>query len=349
VSEGPAPETAPPVVGAPAGASRRPAPLPEPLEARIRNGAFVLIDKPRGPTSHQVTAWVRDLLGVPRAGHAGTLDPHVSGLLWIGVGPALKLLPLMLAFPKRYVAAVALHADAPPRAVDRVLAEFRGPIYQTPPVRSAVKRERRVRTIHRLDLVEREGLLLLLDITADSGTYVRTLAVDLGDALGTGAHLAELRRVATGPFREERAISMHALADAAATARSGDGSALAGYLHPLDEVWREFPPVVIKDSAVGAIAHGADLASGGILSMPRAFGRGAHVVLVTRRGELVALGVALRGSGEIPKTRHGWVVDATRVFVEPTRPVRSGPTERNPVTERSTEAPIPSELADRRD
>jgi H/ACA ribonucleoprotein complex subunit 4 len=223
----------------------------------------------------------------------------------------------MLSFPKRYIAAVALHGDAPERSVALVLGEFQAPIYQTPPVRSAVRRERRIRTIHRLELLEREGPLLLLDVTADSGTYVRTLAVDLGEALGTGAHLAELRRVATGPFREDRAISLRTLADAVARARSGDGGPLVGELHPLDQVWREFPPVIVKDSAVGAIAHGADLAPGGILAMPRPFARGANVVLVTRRGVLVALGVALRGSDEIPRARHGWVVDATRVFVNP--------------------------------
>jgi tRNA U55 pseudouridine synthase TruB len=150
------------------------------VDERFAAGAFLLVDKPRGPTSHQVTAWARDLLKVPVAGHAGTLDPNVSGLLWVGVGPALKLLPLLLEFPKRYIASIVLHGPAPRRDIDRVLAEFVGPIYQTPPVRSAVKRERRVRSIHRLTLLEADGPRLLLDITADSGTYVRTLAVDIG-------------------------------------------------------------------------------------------------------------------------------------------------------------------------
>ncbi|MFI5413372.1 MAG: RNA-guided pseudouridylation complex pseudouridine synthase subunit Cbf5, partial [Candidatus Lutacidiplasmatales archaeon] len=153
---------------------------PDVVDVRIQEGAFLLVDKPRGPSSHQVTAWARDMLGVAVAGHAGTLDPNVSGLLWIGVGPALKLLPLVLEFPKRYIASVVLHGPVPVRDVERVLAEFTGPIYQLPPVRSAVKRERRVRTIHRLTLLESDGPRLLLDITADSGTYVRTLAVDLG-------------------------------------------------------------------------------------------------------------------------------------------------------------------------
>ena len=289
------------------------------VEDRLRDGAFLLLDKPRGPSSHQVTALARDLLGVPVAGHAGTLDPNVSGLLWVGVGPALKLLPLVLEFPKRYIASVVLHGRAPARDVERVLAEFTGPIYQTPPVRSAVKRERRVRTIHRLELVETDGPRLLLDITADSGTYVRTLAVDLGEALGLGGHMEELRRVATGPFRENESVSLATLADAAAARAGGDPAPMLALLHPIEEVWREFPAIVVKDAAASALAHGAGLASGGILALPKPFSRGARVALVTRSGELVATGVALRGSGEVSEVKHGWVVDETRVFVDPAR------------------------------
>ncbi|MGP8076745.1 MAG: RNA-guided pseudouridylation complex pseudouridine synthase subunit Cbf5 [Thermoplasmata archaeon] len=208
------------------------------VDARLREGAFLLVDKPRGPSSHQVTAWARDLLGVSVAGHAGTLDPNVSGLLWVGVGPALKLLPLVLEFPKRYVTSIVLHGPAPTKEVQRVLTEFTGPVYQTPPVRSAVKRERRVRTIHRLELLETDGPRLLLDLTADSGTYVRTLAVDVGEALGLGGHMEELRRVATGPFREQGSVSLATLADAAAARASGDPAPLLALLHPIEEVWR---------------------------------------------------------------------------------------------------------------
>ena len=292
---------------------------PDAVDERLRAGAFVLLDKPRGPSSHQVTAWARDLLGVNVAGHAGTLDPNVSGLLWVGVGPALKLLPLVLEFPKRYIASVVLHGRVPMKDVERVLAEFTGPIYQTPPVRSAVKRERRVRTIHRLTLVEADGPRLLLDITADSGTYVRTLAVDLGEALGLGGHMDELRRVANGPFRERDVVPLAVLADAVAARADGDPAPLLKLLHPIEEVWREFPAIVVKDGAASALAHGAGLASGGILALPRPFSRGARVALVTRAGELIATGVTLRASDEVTHVKHGWVVEETRVFVDPTR------------------------------
>ncbi|MGP8077438.1 MAG: RNA-guided pseudouridylation complex pseudouridine synthase subunit Cbf5 [Thermoplasmata archaeon] len=292
---------------------------PDPVRTRIAEGAFLLLDKPRGPSSHQVTAWARDLLGVEVAGHAGTLDPNVSGLLWIGVGPALKLLPLVLEFPKRYVGAVTFHSRVPARELDRAIAEFTGPIYQTPPVRSAVKRERRVRTIHRLRVVEADGPRAILDVVADSGTYVRTLAVDLGEALGVGAHLEELRRVATGPFDEAGSVTLTGLADAVEAHRAGDPAPLLAALHPIREVWQEFPTIVLKEAAASAVAHGAGLASGGIVRVGRTFSRGSHVALVTAGGELVATGVARYDAAEVTKIPHGWVVGGTRVFVDPAR------------------------------
>ncbi|MFI5413828.1 MAG: PUA domain-containing protein, partial [Candidatus Lutacidiplasmatales archaeon] len=149
--------------------------------------------------------------------------------------------------------------------------------------------------------------------------YVRTLAVDLGEALGLGGHMEELRRVATGPFREKGSISLSALADAAAARSAGDPAPLLAMLHPIEEVWREFPAIVVKDGAASAIAHGAGLASGGILALPKPFARGARLALLTRSGELVATGVALRGSDEVGHVKHGWVVDETRVFVDPVR------------------------------
>lgn len=292
-------------------------PLSEENRARIGRGAFLLIDKPRGPSSHQVTAWVRELLKVPTAGHAGTLDPNVSGLLWVGVGPALKLLPLMLEFPKRYVGVVELHAAVPPAAFQRALEEFTGPVYQTPPVRSAVKRQRRIRTLHRIERLDSDGPRHVLDVVCDSGTYIRTLAVDLGDALGVGAHLAELRRTGTGPFTEAASVGVATLADAVARDAAGEPAPLAALLHPMEEVWREFPSVVAKDAAASAIAHGADLAPGGIAGVGRAFPEGARVVVVNRRNELLAWGTALRPSTEVRSHAPGWAIDCERVFVDP--------------------------------
>lgn len=293
--------------------------LPPAVEERIRAGAFLLVDKPRGPTSHQVAAWVRDLLGIDRAGHAGTLDPHVSGLLWIGVGPALKLLPLLLEFPKRYIGVIDLHGRVPLAELSAVLAEFQGPIFQTPPVRSAVRRERRIRTIYRLSKLEQDGPHMLIDVTCESGTYVRSLAVDIGEALGVGAHLAELRRIGTGPYKEGQSTSLHALTDAVAEARSDSPEALLARLHPIDEIRREFPQVLLKPGAAAAVAHGAGVARGGIRSVSRPFPVGALVVLNGPDGAFLGIGEARVASDRFSSQPHGWVIESRRVLVDPAR------------------------------
>lgn len=319
------------------------APLPLPAE-----GGFFIIDKPRGPTSHQVTAWVRDLLGVSRAGHAGTLDPGVSGVLVISVGKALRLLPLLLEFPKRYIAVIRFHGPVGASELERVVKEFQGPIFQLPPVRSAVRRERRVRVIHKLTLLERQGRDALLDIQCDSGTYIRTLAVDMGEALGPGANMIELRRTGTGPFNEGEILTLSQLADAVAAAREGSPQALLSHLHAPGKVWHRFPQVVVKDSAVDALAHGADLAASGVLKLSGAFMEGQRVVLVTRRDELVGLGRALMDSARILHTKQGWVIDAQQVFMEPGRyarhvkgspPPSGGPGKADPPFETGSPAP----------
>lgn len=257
------------------------------------------------------------MLDVPKAGHAGTLDPGVSGLLVIAVGRALPLLPLVLTFPKRYIALVEFHSDIDPRVLPRLLKEFEGEIYQTPPVRSAVRRDRRMRKIHSLKLIEIMDRSVLLDITCESGTYVRTLAVDLGEALGTGAHMGELRRVSTGPFDESKIVSMTDLSDAVALAKEGDTAPLKALLHSPTEVWGAVPALSIKDTAIDAIAHGADLAAAGVSAIPKPFGQGDLVVLVSRKGELVAMGRSLFDSTEMKRVKKGIVVDASRVFMAP--------------------------------
>jgi predicted rRNA pseudouridine synthase len=241
----------------------------------------------------------------------------VSGILVIAVGKALRLLPLLLDFPKRYVALIQLHGGVRSDDLARVLHEFQADIYQIPPVRSAVRRERRIRRIHKIRLIERDGNMALVDVTCESGTYIRTLAVDVGDALGVGAHLAELRRVASGPFSEKEAVTLSTISDAVATAVGGDNSALSTILQPPSRVWKEVPTVVVKDTAVDAIAHGADLAAAGIMRVTGSFPKGAHVVAVTRNDELVAIGRSLVDSSTMTEEKKGWVVDTIKVFILP--------------------------------
>ncbi len=213
--------------------------------ARRRVDGVLLLDKPAGITSNAALQAARRLFGALKAGHAGTLDPLASGLLPIAFGEATKLAGLMTDADKRYRTTIRLGvetdtADAEGRvtarrpvavdeaAIEAALARFRGEIAQIPPMHSALKREgrplyelarqgieveraaRRVR-IDELRLVARQGDSLTLDVACSKGTYVRSLAADIGAALGCGAHVAVLRRTASGPFVVEAAIGLDEL------------------------------------------------------------------------------------------------------------------------------------------
>jgi H/ACA ribonucleoprotein complex subunit 4 len=283
----------------------------------FRRGVFVA-DKPQGPTSHQVSAWVRDLVGAERAGHAGTLDPRVTGVLPIAFNEATRALDAMLVGDKEYVGILELHQDVPDDRLHAMLRRFVGPIYQTPPVRSAVKREMRVRTIHGLEFLERDGRLVLFRTRCESGTYIRTLANDIGEALGVGGHLADLRRTRTGPFPEAMARPLTDLQDAVATWReTGDDATLRRLILPMERMLAHLPKVVMKDTAVDAICHGANLMVPGVASMDPSIHKGGLVALFTAKGEGVALAHAELSPSQVESAKKGVVADTERVLMEP--------------------------------
>ena len=288
-----------------------------PFAELLRRGVFIA-DKPQGPTSHQVSAWVRDLVGAERAGHAGTLDPRVTGVLPIAFNEATRALDAMLAGDKEYVGVLELHQDVPEEKLRSMMERFIGPIYQMPPVRSAVKREQRVRTIHGFDLLERDGRLVLFRTRCESGTYIRTLANDLGEALGVGAHLADLRRTRTATFAEAQAHSIIELHDAFVFWKeNGDSAGLRSLVLPMERMLDHLRKIAVKDTAVDAICHGADLAVPGVASMDAAIRKGDLVALITGKGEGVALAHALLTPLQVESAKKGVAADTKRVLMEP--------------------------------
>ena len=285
------------------------------MSTGTRKTGLVIIDKPRGPSSHQVAAWVGDLLGVD-VGHAGTLDPMVSGVLVVMLGNAVRLAPLLLQHDKEYVALMRLHGDAEPSDVLEAAREFTGRIYQRPPRRSAVKRALRIRTIQDLAVLDQQGRLVLLRIQCDAGTYIRSLCHHLGLVLGVGGHMQELRRTRSGTFDETQAYTLQALKDAVIKAEEGDPSALDAMILPVEVAIPEVQTVVIRDSAVDAVCHGAVLAGVGVVSATK-FKRGEKVAVLTEKNEFVCLGKALVDATAIVPGKPGLVVAPETVFMAP--------------------------------
>jgi tRNA pseudouridine55 synthase len=243
----------------------------------------LLLDKPEGPTSHDMVALARRCLGTRRIGHAGTLDPMATGLLVLMVGRATRLAPFLSGMDKVYrgVLRLGVATDTydragtpvgPPREVgvtraglDEAFRRFQGTVSQTPPIFSAKKvhgtpmyrlarRQRPVSpvpalvTFRRLDLLDLRGADVEFEAEVSAGTYLRAFAHDLGQALGCGAHLHSLRRSTIGPFRVDDAITPAGLEAA--------GTAAAQRLIPMHTVPLGLPTLVLTASGLHAIRHG---------------------------------------------------------------------------------------------
>jgi H/ACA ribonucleoprotein complex subunit 4 len=212
-----------------------------------------------------------------------------------------------------------LHEEVDDCSIASILREFQGKIFQIPPVKSAVKRELRVRRIYYVDLLEMDGQNVLFRIGCEAGTYIRKYCHDIGEALGSGAHMAELRRTIVGSFREDKTLKtlQNLTDDYWQLTEEGDESALRNTILPMEKASCHLPKLVVRDSAVDALCHGADLASGGILSLTSNIEKGSLVALKTLKGELIAAGESLYNSNEICEKTKGIMVDIKKVFMEP--------------------------------
>lgn len=270
----------------------------------------LVIDKPVGLTSHDIVQVVRKGTGIRRAGHTGTLDPRASGVLVVLIGPAVRLSEYVSASDKRYQAIVRLGSStdtydaegeitrtASPDEIseemfENALSNFIGEIEQVPPPYSAVKvkgrkayemarkgeeveLEPRIIQVHNLELLEWAPPEAVIDVYCSSGTYVRSLANDLGNVLGCGAHLIGLRRTKSGRFTLRDSVPLNKLRDAFT-----DGSWYQ-YLIPAADALSDWPSIELNPEMVDAVRHGHRI--------PVTEKVGDMVCGISELGELIAL------------------------------------------------------------
>ena len=286
------------------------------IEEHIRFG-IINLDKPPGPSSHEVTAWMKRLLDIQRVGHGGTLDPRVTGILPIALHEATKIIQAILQSGKEYICITRLHSEISEHRLKAVLEEFTGTIYQRPPLRAAVRRRLRKRKIYHLELLEIQDRNILFHVSCQAGTYIRKLAHDIGEALGCGAHMRELRRTRSGPFIENGSlVTLHDVAYLYAEWReTEDEGLLRRFVQPMEKALAYMPKIIVRDSAVDSLCHGANLAAPGILSLDTGILPKASVAIITQKGEAVALAQALASTEHIMNMDHGIVATTQRVLM----------------------------------
>ncbi|HLE95941.1 MAG TPA: RNA-guided pseudouridylation complex pseudouridine synthase subunit Cbf5 [Candidatus Thermoplasmatota archaeon] len=297
-------------------ASGRP-PAERSIEEHLRLGV-VNLDKPAGPSSHQVVAWLKLALAIRKAGHGGTLDPNVTGVLPVALLDATRVVRTLLEAPKEYVCVLELQKSVPQPRLRDALLEFHGPIWQTPPLKSAVKRQLRQRTIYEIQVLEVEDRRALFRVSCEAGTYIRKLCHDVGLVLGVGGHMLDLRRSRTGPFSEKGAVTLHDVKDAWHFWKDeGDEKELRRVVRPVEELVAHLPRVVARDSAIDAVCHGAPLMAPGLVEIDATTRAGSLAAIFTLKGELVSVARAALDARAAVDAKGGVVVDSGRVVMDP--------------------------------
>jgi len=284
---------------------------------QLLNYGLIILDKPPGPTSHETVAWTKRLLKIPKIGHSGTLDPQVSGVLPLGLGEATKALGVLLYGPKEYHALGRIHSLPSKEKLDEIIQLFTGEIFQKPPQRSAVVRQTRTRTIYEWEILEQKERLLLTRILCESGTYIRKLYYDIGEILGPGATMIELRRTRVDQFHEsDGLITLHELANAFSVwEEKKDESKLKKIIKPIEYAFSEIKSVIVRDSAVDAMCHGAQLAIPGILKISPNLKKGDIVGIYTQKSEIVALAESTMSEEEIRDATKGYAFETKRIIM----------------------------------
>jgi H/ACA ribonucleoprotein complex subunit 4 len=229
---------------------------------------------------------------------------------------ATKVVQALLHSGKEYVCVMKLHGDTRPEKVREVLSEFEGMIYQRPPLRASVKRQIRTRRIYYLNFLEKEGRKVLFKVGCEGGTYIRKLCFDMGEVLGCGAHMQELRRTRAGPFVEDGSVILHDLAYAFMQWEElKDDSVLKRFIQPMEQALTLMPKIYVRDSAVDALCHGANLTAPGVLSLETEIEAGSTGAVFSLKGEAVALVKAAASSEQILKMDRGVVAVIKRVLM----------------------------------
>lgn len=295
-------------------------PLKRPLQEYIRYGVINL-DKPANPSSHEIVAWMKRILRVEKTGHSGTLDPKVTGCLIVCIDRATRLVKAQQSAGKEYIGIVRLHSALEDETkLYKAVETLTGALFQRPPLISAVKRQLRIRSIYESKLLEYDSSrhLGVFWVSCEAGTYVRTLCVHLGLLVGTGGHMQELRRVRSGILSEnQNLVTMHDVLDAQHSYdTTKDESYLRRVIMPLEVLLTNYKRVVVKDSAVNAICYGAKFMIPGLLRFADGIEVNEEIVMITTKGEAIAIGIAQMTTAVMATVDHGVVAKIKRVVME---------------------------------
>lgn len=292
-------------------------PMERPIELYMRYGV-VYLDKPCGPSSHEVVSWIKKIMRCGRTGHSGTLDPIVSGCLPVCLNRATRVTKAQQDAGKEYVAVVRFDKKISEERFKEALHFFKGPLLQRPPEQCAVKRNLRIRKVEKIEYIEFNGekQLGMFRATCEAGTYIRSLCVHIGLFLGVKSEMVDLRRTRSGVVDEKNLVTMHDVLDSIYLYdKEKDERYLRKVVHPVESLLVNYPRIIVKDSSVNALCYGGQLTVKGVLRYDN-FNHKDLVVYVSPKGEAVALAVALVTAPQMSMMEFGQVGRTKRVIMD---------------------------------
>ncbi|MBS3144537.1 RNA-guided pseudouridylation complex pseudouridine synthase subunit Cbf5 [Candidatus Woesearchaeota archaeon] len=289
-------------------------PEDRPVEELLKYG-IINLNKPSGPTSHQVADYVQKILNLKKSGHSGTLDPKVTGVLPIAIDDATRIVQALLPAGKEYIALMRIHAEVPEKEVLAVFKQFQGKIMQLPPVRSAVKRQLREREVYYMNIIDMEGNFVLFKVGCEAGTYIRKLIHDMGRQLKVGAHMAQLIRTKAGPFTDQTWVTLQDVTDAYAFWKQGSEKEIRKVIQPFEKAVDHVKKVWIFDNAVNNVCHGSSLGVQGISKLHSNIEAGDQIAIMTLKDELVALSKAALNAQAMQTKDKGLAAITEKVFL----------------------------------
>lgn len=281
------------------------------------NSGIIIIDKPSGPSSHQVSAYVKQILGLQKTGHSGTLDPKVTGVLPVALGKGTRIVQSLLGSGKEYIALMYLHEPVEEGKIRNTINNFIGRIKQLPPIKSAVKRQVRERNIYYIEIIEIKDKFVLFRVGCQGGTYIRKLIHDIGIELKVNAQMVELRRTKAGPFNENEAVTLQELRDAfffMKNERNNDH--IKKIIKPIESGIIHLPKIIVLDTTIDSLCHGAQLKIPGIAQYETGIEKNDNVAVMSLKGELIATGIAKMSSEEIQNNDRGIAIILSQVFMQ---------------------------------
>ncbi len=273
---------------------------------------IINVDKPSGPKSIHVVNSVREITGVQKCGHAGTLDPITTGVLPVGLGRAVKVLPVLSVAGKVYKATMMLHTKVKKEKLEEAFKKFTGKIIQTPPRISAVARRPREREIYWAEIESIKNRTVVFEMGCQHGTYVRKWISDLGQSLGIVAHMSGLVRLQAGPLKLKDSITLEELR---AAFESKNNRQIAKLILAPEECVQHLPQVYVDAGTLEYISHGSPVFAPGVVAVTSEMKKGDTVAVFDTKSNLLALGIVEVDADEALKIQKGMVVKTDVVLM----------------------------------